>query len=407
MQNTEFKNNNCHSIFDTKSPKRVPKLRFKGFNGEWKKYELSEILKNTSKKYNPKINSNNFKCIELEHLSQNHGRLLGYVDSNKQQSIKNVFKSKQVLFGKLRPYLKKSIYTDFDGVCSTEIWVLDGIKVRNDYLYNLIQTHRFMESTKVSTGSKMPRADWNYMSTLPFSIPTLPEQQKIADCLSTWDEAITTQTSLIENKKLFKKGMMQKIFSQEIRFKADDGSEYPAWVEKKLGEVCDVAKSGGTPTSTNKSYYTGNIPFLAISDMTSQGKYLTSTSKTVSQKGVDNSASWIIPVNTIIYSMYASVGFVSINKIPIATSQAVINLILKNNISNEYIYYFLLDYKKYIHKYVETGTQGNLNSQSVKSLKIKLPILQEQTKIANFLSCLDDEIDLLEQELAELELQKK
>jgi len=179
------------------------------------------------------------------------------------------------------------------------------------------------------------------------------------------------------------------------------------WKEVKLGELCKVAKSGGTPTSTNKSYYDGNIPFLAISDITKQGKYLTYTSKKISLLGLDNSASWLVPINTIIYSMYASVGFVSINKIPLATSQAVINLILKDTVDIEFIYYFLLDYKKYIHKYIETGTQGNLNAKTVKSLKIKLPTLQEQQKIAQVLSNADKEIELLKDELQELKKQKK
>ena len=205
----------------------------------------------------------------------------------------------------------------------------------------------------------------------------------------------------------YKKGVMQKIFSQEIRFKDDDGSAFPEWEERKLGELCKVAKSGGTPSSTKKEYYNGDIPFLAISDMTSQGKYLKYTSKSISQKGLDNSAAWLLPENTIIYSMYASVGFVSINKIPLATSQAVINLILKDNANTEYVYYYLLDFKKNIHRYIETGTQGNLNAQTVKSLKIKLPCLKEQTKIANFLSAIDTKIEQTQKQLQETKAFKK
>jgi len=192
---------------------------------------------------------------------------------------------------------------------------------------------------------------------------------------------------------------MQKIFAQEIRFRADDGSEFPDWEEKKLGDLCRIAKSGGTPKSTIRKYYDGDIPFLAISDITKQGKYLTSASKKISQLGIDNSASWIVPINTIIYSMYASVGFVSINKIPLATSQAVINLILKDGISIEYVYYHLIEIKKTIYRFVETGTQGNLNAQTVKALAINLPSLPEQTKISNFLSSIDNKIEKVGKQL--------
>ena len=105
--------------------------------------------------------------------------------------------------------------------------------------------------------------------------------------------------------------------------------------------------------------------------------------------------------------MYASVGFVSINKIPLATSQAVINLILKDEAVTEFIYYYLMDYKQYIHRFIETGTQGNLNAQTVKSLKINLPCLKEQTKIANFLSEIDSKIEQVQKQLSSTKEFKK
>ena len=194
---------------------------------------------------------------------------------------------------------------------------------------------------------------------------------------------------------------------QQIRFKDDNGNAYPDWEEKRLGDVCGTAKSGGTPRSTTKEFYGGRIPFLAISDITKQGKYLTSASKKISQLGIDNSASWIVPVNTIIYSMYASVGFVSINKIPLATSQAVINLIPKNGYSVEFIYYHLVELKKTIHKFIETGTQGNLNAQTVKSLILNIPSMPEQQKIADFLTSIDNKIEQVSSQLAQAKAFKK
>ena len=239
------------------------------------------------------------------------------------------------------------------------------------------------------------------------SNPSYQEQQKIAAFLTAVDNKIE---QLSKKKALlgeYKKGLMQQIFSQAIRFKADDGSEFPEWKERRLGDVCSKAKSGGTPRSTTKEYYDGDIPFLAISDITRQGKYLTSASKKISQLGIDNSASWIVPIDTIIYSMYASVGFVSINKIPLATSQAVINLIVKDGYSIEFIYYHLIEVKKTIHKFIETGTQGNLNAQTVKSLILNIPSLPEQAKIANFLSSIDTKIEQVGKQLDESKQFKK
>jgi len=385
----------------------IPQLRFPEFSGEWMTDELSNLIEISSNKFNPNTSNESKKCIELEHLSQETGELLGYTDSTAQASTKNAFTKGQVLFGKLRPYLKKFWLSQFDGVCSSEIWVLNGKKLANNYLFQFIQTNKFNQIANVSSGSKMPRSDWKYMVQVPFKYTTKPEQQKIAAFLTAVDNKIEQLSKKQELLSEYKKGLMQQIFSQAIRFKADDGSEFPEWKERRLGDVCSKAKSGGTPRSTTKEYYDGDIPFLAISDITRQGKYLTSASKKISQLGIDNSASWIVPIDTIIYSMYASVGFVSINKIPLATSQAVINLIVKDGYSIEFIYYHLIEVKKTIHKFIETGTQGNLNAQTVKSLILNIPSLPEQAKIANFLSSIDNKIEQVGKQLDESKQFKK
>ncbi|WP_188118043.1 restriction endonuclease subunit S, partial [Methanobrevibacter millerae] len=108
------------------------------------------------------------------------------------------------------------------------------------------------------------------------------------------------------------------------------------WDNVKLGDLIKEGKAGGTPKSSNPDYYDGDIPFLSIKDMTSQGKYINYTEKTITKWGLDNSSAWIIPKNSLLYSIYASVGFVAINRKDIATSQAIYGMILKDNVSLEY-----------------------------------------------------------------------
>ena len=251
---------------------------------------------------------------------------------------------------------------------------------------------------KISTlakGSSISNVYNSDLKTLEIILPNLQEQTKIATFLTTIDKKIY----LLKQKKSvleeYKRGIMQKIFSQEIRFKDENGNYFKDWVEKSLGEICIKAQSGGTPKSTNKKFYNGDIPFLSISDITKQGKYLKDTEKSISKEGLDNSSSWLVPINSIIYTMYASVGFVSINKTPIATSQAVFNLILKEDYDIEFVYYLLVDFKKNIDKYITTGTQGNLSAQTVKGFVLNIPSKKEQIKIANFLSKIDDKIELV------------
>src|SRR5690606_10518828 len=111
-----------------------------------------------------------FQCIELEHIEQEIGLINGYANSKELSSIKNKFQVGDTLFGKLRPYLKKFWLAEFAGGCSSEIWVLRSNPEVMDskYLFYFVQTHRFIQVANVTSGSKMPRADWNFVSNYPF-----------------------------------------------------------------------------------------------------------------------------------------------------------------------------------------------------------------------------------------------
>lgn len=197
---------------------------------------------------------------------------------------------------------------------------------------------------------------------------------------------------------------LKKEFSK-LRFLDENGETYPEWEEKKLGETISSGGSGGTPTSTNKNYYNGEYPFLAVSDITKQGKYLKSTEKSLTDLGVKNSGAWVVPANSLIYTLYASVGKMCINKQPITTSQALYAMKFNDTELLEYMYYAITEFnKKKINKFITTGTQANINANSLKSFEIPLPSLPEQEKIANLLSKMDERIEL---EAKLIELRKK
>lgn len=281
-------------------------------------------------------------------------------------------------------------------------------KENSKFIYQILKSEIMQRYIKdsISVGAQ-PNLNLEQMNNFSFFYPSHSEQKKIATFLSLIDERIQTQSKIIEDLKILIKITSGKIFTQKMRFKDNLGNNFPNWEMKKLEELCEIAKSGGTPTSTNKSYYNGDIPFLSISDMTSQGKYLTKTSNSISKLGLEKSSSWLVPKYSLIYSMYASVGFVAINKISIATSQAVLNLIIKKETNLEFMYYTLIDFQKNIAQFITTGTQGNLNAQSVKNFNIPIPSLEEQTKIARFLSSIDEKIEIENLLLNQLQSQKK
>lgn len=206
---TQYKKGVMQQIFSQQ-------LRFKDDNGcdfpEWKECTIGEIATQKSKKLSPENANVDLRCIELEHISQTTGQLLGYVDASKQKSLKSQFSEGDVLFGKLRPYLRKYLKAPFDGVCSTEIWVLRGRKVSNDYLFYFVQAERFLTVANISSGSKMPRADWDVVASDEVEIPCTTEQTKIANFLTAIDEKITATKAQLEAVKQYKQGLLQQMF---------------------------------------------------------------------------------------------------------------------------------------------------------------------------------------------------
>ncbi len=192
------------------------------FEGDWKHYSFGEVIKIKTKKYDPRTEMVSLPCIELEHLSQDTGRVLSSVNSLELASIKNRFHRGDVLFGKLRPYLRKFAYPDFDGVCSTEIWVLKATsKIVSEYLYHFIQTNIFVSEANKSAGSKMPRADWGVVSELVLKLPSLNEQQKIASVLTTANKEIELLEATLTHLKEEKKALMQQLLTGKRRVKVD------------------------------------------------------------------------------------------------------------------------------------------------------------------------------------------
>ena len=155
-----------------------------------------------------------------------------------------------------------------------------------------------------------------------------------------------------------------------------------------------IGGSGGTPSATNASYYGGDIPFLGISDI--KNRDITITAKSITEKGLENSAAWIIPAGSICLAMYASVGKAGINRVSLATSQAFYNMVFEDETLRDFIYTRLekADTDNEWNPLISTGTQANLNADKVKSFRILLPSSDERRLIAKYFADLDSLITL-------------
>lgn len=186
----------------------------------------------------------------------------------------------------------------------------------------------------------------------------------------------------------------------KIRFKKEDGSSFDDYSMVKIGTLASKIQSGGTPKSSCKEYYDGDIKFLSISDMTKAGKYIKTTEKFLTEAGINNSSAWVVPKRSVLLSMYASYGKACINEEEVATSQAILAIIPANN-NAEYLYQLLthLQQENFWDAYIKSGTQPNLSKAVIENTVVSVPELEEQQKIAAFFTALDESIDICDKKL--------
>ena len=243
------------------------------------------------------------------------------------------------------------------------------------------------------------------LSNLQIPLPPLKEQEKIAEILTTWDEAITKQTELLEAKELQKKALMQKLLSGEVRF---DGFS-DKWKEVRIDKLFDFKK--GQELSKEKLEKNGIFECILYGELyTTYSEVISEIkSKTNIKEGIKSKIDDIlIPASTTTSAIDLAIAS-TIQKDNVLIG-GDINILRKktNNINGEFISKYLTHIKKMeIAKYAQGITIIHLYSKDFKHLKIKLPSLPEQQKIAEVLSLADDEINLLKNELEELKLQKK
>ncbi|MCK8519066.1 restriction endonuclease subunit S [Methanoculleus sp. 7T] len=195
------------------------KNRLPGFSGEWETKRLGEVASIRNQKILPSNVDPDMLCVELEHIGQGNGQLLAISTAQNSTSSKYRFFTGDVLFGRLRSYLRKFWHADRDGICTTEIWplVVDASQVDSGFLYTIVQSDRFVEAASISYGTHMPRADWSVMKNFEVCLPSLPEQTAIAAVLSDMDAEIAALERRREKAEQIKQGMMQQLLTGRIR----------------------------------------------------------------------------------------------------------------------------------------------------------------------------------------------
>ncbi len=340
---------------------KVPKLRFKEFSGEWVEKKLGEILKIGSGK-------------DYKHLEK--GNIPVFGTGGYMTSVNNfLYDGESVCIGR-KGTIDKPVFI------SGKFWTVDTLF----YTYSFKQSVPFfiyllfqrINWKKYNEASGVPSLSKSTIETIKINLPSKPEQEKIASFLSAVDSRIEQLTKKEQLLREYKKGVMQKIFSQEICFKDDDGSAFPEWVEKRLGEVLK--------TISTKPYQIPSANIVKI------GKFKVVDQGQKAIAGFSNNEDKVFKNNgVIIYGDHTTiVKFVDFDFIIGADGTKL--LISSNNHHLKYLFYNLV--------YNNINAEGYKRHFSIlKNIFLQLPSLKEQTKIASFLSAADEKITLTQKQL--------
>jgi len=275
-------------------------------------------------------------------------------------------------------------------------------------LYWFLAKENQLMGMVTGTGIGAGKLDTNDLQSLNVLLPPLPEQQKIAKILATWDKAISTTERLIGNSTQQKKALMQQLLTGKKRLLDESGKPFEGeWEEVSVGSLGKIY-SGGTPSTSNKEYWDGDINWVTPTDITKQNnRLISSTLRKISLEGLNNSSAKLVPKGSLLVCTRATIGEMAITSHEMCTNQGFKNIIPNKKTNIEFVYYLLAYNKHKLFSQASGSTFLELSKTSFESMKFEMPAIKEQQKIATVLTNADKEIELLEQQLADLQQEKK
>ena len=404
--------------------RNVPKLRFKEFSGKWEEKSILEIVKDekNSIKIGPFgsqlkkerfVEKSDFKVYGQENvISKDFSIGSRYMtESHFEELSTNEIKSGDFLISSMGTIGQSIIVPE-----GIERGIMDShlirLRLKNEIANSkFIQQIFLLDKTQnkilsLSVGGIMAGLSIGIIKKLFFTLPNLQEQEKIADFLSNVDKKIAITEEKLDLFKEYKKGIMQKIFKQELRFKDSNGNDYPEWEEKKLGNISKIYD--GTHQTPN--YVEKGVSFFSVENITNNNFF--NTKYVTEETYIENNKKRKIEKNDILMTRIGSIGESKLIdwdiKADFYVSLALIKLEENNNSS--YINQFIkTDFfqKELDKRTLKVAFPQKINLSDIGECLVKLPCLEEQEKIANFLSSIDNKIDNLTSELEDLKEFKK
>ena len=376
-----------------------PKLRFKADDGsqfpDWEEKKLGDdvqFLNGRAYKQDELLKSGKYLVLRVGNLFTNDSYYYSDLELDDDKYIENgnLIYAWSATFGPRIYHGKKCIY-------HYHIWKLkfDENAISKMFL-NYCLLHDVENVKSQRTGGTMVHITKNAMENRKLYFPCFAEQQKIAEFLSTIDTVIEKQKEAVSAWEERKKGVMQKLFSQEVRFKADDGNEFPEWEEKKLGDIADVIM-GQSPDGDSVNLNDGLYLIQGKADLLGSN---------IVPERLTNKPTKICEPLDLVMTVRAPVGYVVRIEFKACIGRGVCAIRAKKIDSNYLLHY--MTFKESEWKKIEQGsTFTAVNSDDVKTFKVSVPCLKEQQKIADCLSSFDEVIEKQKATLAAWEELKK
>ncbi len=390
-----------------------PKLRFKEFDDDWSPYVLKDFVSFRKGKGISKadISENGInECIRYGELYTTYGQVIDHIHSKT-----NVSKSECILSKAGDVIIPASGETQID-IATASCVLHDDIILSGDlnilsheengsWLAYYLSSAKKLEIAQLAQGNSVVHLYSSQLKDLKINKPSKEEQTKIASFLSNVDEKISQLTQKLELLSQYKQGMMQKLFSQQIRFRADDGSEFGEWETTTLGQTGKFI-GGGTPSKENSEFWEGSIPWISSSDLTEESIFKINITRFISQNALNQSATKLVPANSILIVSRVGVGKVAITPNEICTSQDFTSLTLHKG-SSIFFAYLIKSLTPYLLEMNQGTSIKGFIKDDLANLELKIPCIEEQTKIANFLSAIDQKIEVVAQQIEQAKTWKK
>ena len=387
---------------------KKPALRFKGFTDPWEQREFEEIAVRSSVMSDKK----GLPRVEYEDIISGAGRLNKDIKLKESEKVGIVFHKGDVLYGKLRPYLQNWLLATFNGLAVGDFWVLQPQNTDSSFLYRLVQSQRFDGVANQSTGTKMPRADWKFVSKTKFAMPhSVDEQAAIGAYFEHLDTLITLHQRKYEKLVNIKKSMLDKMFPKngasvpEIRFKGFTD----LWEQRKLEEYLEVSgQKNFEGIYTKEDVLSVSGDFGIVNQIEFQGRSFAGAS--VANYGVVETGDIVYTKSPLKSNPY---GIIKANKGKngiVSTLYAVYKP--KQSANPEFVQnYFEQDARmnNYMHPLVNKGAKNDMKVSAENALKgqIVFPDIKEQRTISEFFRNLDTLITLHQRKLEKLQNIKK